>query len=151
MRTPILFSLPGTIAPADYPTLVSSIDIAPTILAAAGISKPAVDAGGELCSQVTGRSRITSTRTARSFGEIFAHNVADIDDPAASLEYRWCVDRQLEADPAGQAAQDAELYDVLADPFERHNQARSQPQIVRALTEKIDAWWPRRRALQPRS
>jgi arylsulfatase A-like enzyme len=161
VRTPILFSLPGTIAPADYPTVVSSIDIAPTILAAAGIAKPAAMPGVNLLSvmgnrvDLAGMARIppgSRDRQRAVFGEIFAHNVADIDDPTASLEYRWCVDGNWKLILPAKRPENAELYDVVADPFERHNQARSQPQIVRALTEKIDAWWPaRRRALPPRS
>ena len=84
VRTPILVSLPGTIAPADYPSLVSSVDIAPTILAAAGISKPPSMPGVNLFQVLADRGHLTRTTV---FGEIFAHNVADIDDPAASLEY----------------------------------------------------------------
>ncbi|HEX4070423.1 MAG TPA: sulfatase [Planctomycetaceae bacterium] len=139
VRTPILVSLPGTIAPADYPSLVSSVDFAPTILAAAGISKPPSMPGVNLFQVLADRGRLARTTV---FGEIFAHNVADIDDPAASLEYRWCVDRNWKLILRANRPQDAELYDVLADPFERHNQARLQPQILRALSEEIDAWWP---------
>jgi arylsulfatase A-like enzyme len=150
VRTPILVSLPGTIAPADYPTLVSSIDIAPTILAAAGISKPPSMPGVNLFQVLADRGHLARTTV---FGEIFSHNVADIDDPAASLEYRWCVDRNWKLILPANRSQGAELYDVLADPFERHNQIRSQPQVLRRLSEEIEAWWPvgRSRVVEPRS
>jgi len=36
----------------------------------------------------------------------------------------------------------SELYDVLADPTEEKNLAADKPEIVKALTAKLDAWWP---------
>jgi len=39
-RTPIMFRWPGDVKPADRPELCSSIDIVPTILAAAGVDIP---------------------------------------------------------------------------------------------------------------
>lgn len=36
---------------------------------------------------------------------------------------------------------EVELYDVAADPDEDHNVAGVHPDIVRDLTESLDAWW----------
>jgi arylsulfatase A-like enzyme len=40
LRTPIMLRLPGKIEPAKYETLVSSVDLAPTILHACGLTPP---------------------------------------------------------------------------------------------------------------
>ncbi len=138
VRTPILVSMPGTIAPADYPTLISSIDIAPTILAAAGLSKPPSMPGLNLLQVIAERGR--STREA-VFGEIFAHDVVDIDDPIPGLRYRWCVERNWKLILPVDRRQPAELYDVVADPSERRNRAAERPAVVRTLTDELDGWW----------
>ena len=138
VRTPILVSLPGTIAPAEYPTLVSSIDIAPTILAAAGVSKTSAMPGLNLLEVIADHGR--SARTA-VFGEIFDHNVVDIDDPIPGLRYRWCVDRNWKLILPVNRRQPAELYDVIADPSEQHNRAAKRAEIVQKLTEELDGWW----------
>ncbi len=43
---------------------------------------------------ICSKSLPTVGRTSRTavFGEIFNHDVANIDDPAAGLQFRWCVD-----------------------------------------------------------
>jgi arylsulfatase A-like enzyme len=139
IRTPILVSLPGTILPADYPTLVSSIDLVPTILAAAGLPKTSAMPGLNLFDVIAAGGHTARTTV---YGEIFAHNVADIDDPAAGLEFRWCIDRNWKLIQPAKREETAELYDVVADPFEHHNRAADQPERVRALTRELDAWWP---------
>jgi uncharacterized sulfatase len=138
VRTPILVSMPGTIAPADDPTLVSSVDVAPTILAAAGLSKTPAMPGLNLLKVIAEHGRCARTAV---FGEIFNHDVVDIDDPVGGLQYRWCVDRNWKLILPVHRRETAELYDVLADPFERHNRAAEQPAVVRALTEKLNEWW----------
>src|SRR5580704_2735518 len=138
VRTPILVSMPGTIAPADYPTLVSSIDIAPTVLAAAGLPKRKTMPGLNLLEVIAEHGHTTRTTV---FGEIFDHIVVDIDDPIAGLQFRWCVDGNWKLILPTDHPQASELYDVLADPLERQNQAAAQPEIVRKLTEELDEWW----------
>jgi uncharacterized sulfatase len=81
-----------------------------------------------------------SARTA-VFGEIFDHNVVDIDDPIPGLRYRWCVDRNWKLILPVNRRQPAELYDVIADPSEQHNRAAKRAEIVQKLTEELDGWW----------
>lgn len=137
VRTPILLSMPGTIAPGDYSTLVSSIDIAPTILSAAGLSKTPSMPGLNLLDVIARRG--AGPRTA-VFGEIFDHNVVDVDVPAAGLQFRWCIDRNWKLILPANWPDGAELYDVLADPFERSNRAAAEPEIVRRLTSELENW-----------
>jgi arylsulfatase A-like enzyme len=138
LRTPIIVKWPGKIRPASSDRPVLSIDLAPTILAAAGL-KPAPDMQGvnllDECA-VAGRNTI--------FGEILTHNAVDIHRPAASLRYRWAVSDHLKLIlPARQNTPDAtaELYDLVADPYEANNIAASNPAEVDRLTKLIDAWW----------
>ena len=127
VRTPILVSLPGTIAPADLPTLVSSIDIAPTVLAAAGVREVPALPGLNLLPVIARGG--TSPRTS-VFGEVYEHNVADIDNPVASLRFRWCVDRNWKLILPVNRAQPPELYDVWLDPLERRDRAAERPEIA---------------------
>ena len=74
------------------------------------------------------------------FGEIYAHDVADIDRPEPGLEYRWCItgDWKLVESADGQVK---ELYQVTADPREQNDLAVVQPQRVKELSERIKAAW----------
>jgi arylsulfatase A-like enzyme len=136
VRTPILLRWPGRIRPATLDVPVSSIDLAPTILAACGL-KPTADMHGvNLLDVCAGRA---PDREA-IFGEVFEHDVVDVDNPAKSLQYRWTVSGRwkLILPVRGEAA---ELYDIVADPHERRDLAADEPQTVRHLSERIEHWW----------
>jgi uncharacterized sulfatase len=138
VRSPMLVRWPGRIEPAKYDALVSTIDFAPTVYAAAGVDAPAGLPGLNLLEVC--RERGKSDRH-RLFGEIFEHDVADIDDPAKSLLFRWTIDRdwKLILPTAGGAA---ELYQLVNDPYEKQNVAADHPDMVGRLSKSIDAWWP---------
>ncbi len=147
LRTPILIKWPGNVTPAKFDTPVSSLDIAPTILAACGITPDETLPGLNLLEIAKNGGR--SDRQAL-FGEVFDHDVADIDQPAASLQYRWTLSESrwklILPNAAGTPERPTipampELYDVLADPQETKNFAAEQPERVVALTKSIDAWW----------
>jgi uncharacterized sulfatase len=141
IRTPIIIRWPAGIKPLrDDTTPVSSIDIVPTILQACEIEAP---------KELPGISLLANEKSQqRRFlhGEIFEHDVVDIDKPAAGLMYRWCIDFQergkslpkliLSAD-----GKTAELYDVQADPREEHDLATKMPERVKALRQELDHWW----------
>jgi uncharacterized sulfatase len=142
LRAPILLRWPGHVPAGRFETPVSSIDIAPTILTACGIVPPSDLPGRDLIA--IAKQGGQSDRTAL-FGEIFAHDVDDIDDPAKSLEYRWTLSEgrwKLIVPTANDAS--LELYDVLADPTETVNLAAQHPDRVRTLTKSLDQWWPGR-------
>ena len=138
VRTPILVSMPGTVAVGNYATLVSSIDIAPTVLAAAGLEKPATLPGLNLLQVVADGGRTSRTAV---FGEIFSHDVAHIDDPAAGLQFRWCVDGRWKLIQPFRRHEKPDLYDILADPFESKNLAEARPDIVDKLGAELNGWW----------
>lgn len=143
IRTPIMVRWPAGIKPErDDQTLVSSIDLAPTILEACGVKAP---------SKLPGVSLLRANKqhlAAREylFGEIFEHDVVDIDKPAAGLMYRWCIDARqpgstlpkliLSAD-----GKQAELFDVKTDPTEDRDLATKEPERVSSLRLELDRWW----------
>jgi arylsulfatase A-like enzyme len=138
LRTPILVSMPGTVAVGNSATLVSSIDIAPTVLAAAGLERPETLPGLNLLQVVADGGRTSRTAV---FGEIFNHDVANIDDPAAGLQFRWCIDGRWKLIEPFRRHEKPDLYDVLADPFESKNLAEGHPDIVDKLSAELNGWW----------
>jgi arylsulfatase A-like enzyme len=153
VRQPILFSWPGVIKPGKRgEQLCSSIDIVPTLLSAAGTKSPKPLPGIDLLPVL--RSGQPASRDI-VFGETFAHDVADLNDPQASLVYRWVVEGKwkllLTYDGAVSAryAKDnprselrPQLFDLLADPHENRNLASAQPAVVARLAGKLEQWWP---------
>lgn len=135
LRTPIMFRWPGKVTPVrDEAKLVSSIDLAPTLLAACKVPVPENLPGKDLLAGSEPGSH------ERLFGEIFDHDVADIDRPAASLQFRWTVDEKWKLIlPHGEAK--PELYEIRTDPWEKNNVAGEHPDVVSDLTAKINAWW----------
>ena len=151
-RQPILFSWPGVIQPGDRKEqLCSSIDIVPTALAAAGLEAPAGLPGLNLLPILK-----SGAPTARQevFGETFAHDVAEIDNPEATLLYRWVIegrwkllltyDGKLDgyASSHPRTEKRPQLFDLLADPHEDQNLAKANPEIVTRLAARLQEWWP---------
>lgn len=136
LRTPILIRWPDHFAPQRIETPVSSIDLVPTILAATGSTSKDTFPGVDLAKVASGQS---DRRTL--FGATFDHDVANIERPEASLQYRWCRDNQWKLILPQDAVSSPELYDLSNDPREEINLAPSNSVIVGQLTSKIDTWW----------
>ena len=153
VRTPILFSWPGKLKPADRPELVSSIDLVPTMLTAANARQPEDLPGLDLWDSLTEGDPIDRDAI---FGEGFAHDIADIENPEASLLYRWCIagkwkllltydgeaHRYRKSHP--RTVKGPQLFDLEADPDELSNLAAQHPEIVERLSKQIAAWYPLR-------
>ncbi len=139
LRTPIMLRWPGRIEPRkDEKTPTLSIDLVPTILAACGLSPNAEMQGVNLLDSGALAARNTI------FGEIFEHNAVDIHDPVSSLKYRWCIKgdwKLILPDTANVPDGQVELYNVVADPFEKKNKAQAEPDRVARLRGLIDNWW----------
>ncbi len=151
VRTPILLSWPGRIPPGQREELVSSIDLVPTMLSATGAEIPESLPGLDLLPVVRDGQRLARDTI---FGESFAHDIADVEHPEASLLFRWCIEGRwkLLLSYDGQANRYAvvhksddpgpQLYDLLADPHETKNVIEMHPSVGQRLARKIAAWWP---------
>ncbi len=134
VRTPIMIAWPGKIAARrDENTLVSSIDIAPTILQLCGAPVPANLPGVNLLDD-----QALAKRTS-IFGEIYDHDVADVDHPTKSLLYRWIIQGDWKLIVPVDPNKPTELYNLLQDPHEQHPVA--DPSRTDQLRQELDAWW----------
>ena len=147
-RTPIMFRWKGTIPPADRPELCSSIDFVPTVLAAAEATGPHDFPGLNLLPQLKSGKKIERNIL---FGESFAHDIADIENPQASLLYRWVIrghnkllltydgaPGKMKYPPHGGEPQ---LFDLKKDATEKVNLAEKNPDKVRQLSALLDSWY----------
>lgn len=138
VRTPIMIRWPGKVKPSSSEALVQSIDLAPTILAAAGVQPTRDMPGMNLLDPAAVAKRDTL------FGEIFLHTAVDLADPAKNLRYRWVIERNwklIVPHPANEPKAEVMLFDLATDPHETANLAGKHPDRVASLTKKLDAWW----------
>ncbi len=138
LRTPIMVRWPSKVAPQKSPYLASSIDLAPTLLTAAGIKVAPGMSGLNLLDAAA-----VAKRTA-IFGECFTHNSMNLNRPADSLRYRWVIEGEWKLIvPALRNEPNAvvELYQLSVDPREEKNLAKAEPARVARLTAQLDAWW----------
>ncbi|MCP5118591.1 MAG: sulfatase [bacterium] len=153
IRTPIIVNWPGKVAPGrDDKSLAGSIDLAPTILRAAGIEPPSEMPGINL------RDTQSLTQRKALFGALFAHTAVDLHNPAANLKYRTIVrtdgwklilphtaNRDVVLTNSGKLGDwvgyEPELYNVLEDPHEEENRAAEHPEIVTQLRGELLQWW----------
>lgn len=144
---------PGRVAPGrDDTTLASSVDIVPTVLAAAGVEPPENLSGVDLLNEAarSGRDRV--------FGATFAHTAVDIASPVANLKYRSVVREDgwklilpyvpnqdvtlmIRGTIADWMRFDPELYDLAEDPLETADLAEERPELVEALHASLQEWW----------
>lgn len=151
-RTPVMVRWPGKVKPRrDDRTLVSSIDIAPTVFAACGVRSEHLLPGLNLLDPGA------LARRESVFGATFLHTLVDIHNPVANLKYRWVIRGRWKlidvyrpnltlpfmgnALPVGWPEAPV-LYDILADPREQKDLAARQPEIVRSLKQELNRWWP---------
>ncbi len=153
IRTPIFFRWPKTLEPKDRPELVSSIDLFPTIVAAAGARMPYDLPGLNLLPELKSQAPIDRQHI---LGEGFAHDIADIRNPNASLLYRWTIEgrwkllltydgevnRYQSTHP--RTEERPQLFDLMADPHENENLAAKYPDVVARLAQNITRWYPTR-------
>jgi uncharacterized sulfatase len=148
VRTPIIIRWPGRVAPRrDDRTLATSIDLAPTILAACGIRSSV---------SLPGINLLAPSQRNKIFGGIFVHTSMDINHPVKNLKYRWVVrDRWKMIDPyppnlalplwenqpASAWGHKPELYDVVTDPHEKNDLSVARPELVRSLQGELNRWW----------
>ena len=140
LRTPITVRWPGHVKPGvDDTHPVSSIDLVPTILTAAGLKPTKAMKGVNLLDPAAVAKRDTL------YGTCYTHNAVDIHNPARNIRWRWILAdgwKLILPDTANEPGAAVELYHIARDPEEKENLASTNPARVADLTKKLDAWWP---------
>lgn len=151
VRTPIMLCWPGRIVPEVRPEIVSSIDLVPTMLAAVAVEPPHALPGKNLLPVLAGQRPLDRDAI---FGESFAHDVADVNNPQATLLYRWVIQGRWKLiltydgevprlkSVHAHVERQPQLFDLLADPHEQENLAAGHPELLEELAGKIASWWP---------
>jgi len=151
VRTPVMLSWPGHIPPGERDEIVSSIDLFPTMLAAAGQDAPADLPGANLLPIVEGTK---SLKRNTIYGEALAHDVVDLDNPQTSLLHRWVIQDRwkliltYDGEMSGryrpvysEVERRPQLFDLLQDPHERENLASRRSDLTTKLAGLIGDWW----------
>lgn len=120
LRVPFILWGRGVPAGVVDPSLVSTIDIAPTLLAAAGLPVPAA---------MEGRNVLQPPTVQWSKQRIFAQ----YRDALYSIR---TPRHKLIRGRGGRL----ELYDLVADPRERRNLAGARPELTAELAAELEAW-----------
>ncbi len=122
----------------DTEHLASTIDLWPTLASLLGTQPPADLSGIDLTNDTAVKARSTI------FGEQYNHDIASVDAPTRSLEYRWIIEgnwKLIDPDPRNVPDAIPELYDVYNDPSESQNLADGNPERVINLMKQLDEWW----------
>ena len=132
IRTPIMYKWAGKIKPKmDKETIVSSIDMIPTVLDILDMDKPANLPGISVLDKKALNER------KGIFGEVYAH---DFDTIENSMFYNMAIFppyKIIVPDPVRKKGEVVQLFNIDEDPFEENNIAENHPEIVKELQEKI--------------
>ena len=152
IRTPILIRWDGMIQQAQHDALVSSIDIVPTLLAAAGADIPNENPlpGINLLPIATDAEKIPADRPV--FGGIYPGDARSLGSPEIDIAYRWIRQGQFKLivphlhgseKPWGDYLQKNALYDLALDPHEQNNliESPSHQESIARLSALLDEWW----------
>src|SRR5262249_9286415 len=140
IRTPLLLRWPGRTRAGRYNDLVTTVDVAPTVLRACGVKVPPPMTGLSLLDAAAGKGRLPREAV---FGEIYRHAATNLAKHRLGMTYRWGREGDwkliLPAD-----GKNVELFHVARDPHEKTNLAKAEPDRVKHLTARIEKWWAAR-------
>ena len=136
IRTPIMFKWPGYINPKmDSTSLISSVDIAATTLAAVGLKPLSQTEGINVLDQKKLESR------KKIFSVDFSHDMVHVDQPKQSLEHSIIITNPWKLIlPQSDQDQKVQLYHIYNDPLEKENLADKNPRIVKKLKTQLEKW-----------
>ncbi len=137
VRTPVILKWPGKIKPGSHADLVSTVDLAPTILAACGVKPTGPMSGENLLDVAMGKGKLTRDAV---FGEIYLHDCVKVGQPSLSLTHRWVRQGNWKL-IVNQKNGKAELYDLAKDPQEKKDLAATEAERVTRLRGVLDRWW----------
>src|SRR5262249_6997168 len=119
-----------------YNDLVSTVDVAPTILRACGVEVPRPMRGLSLLDAAAGKGRLKRTAV---FGEIYRHAARDLGKHRLDMTYRWVREGGWKLILPADGSR-PELYNLARDPHEKNNLAKAHPERVKQLTRLIERW-----------
>jgi uncharacterized sulfatase len=138
VRTPIIFRRPGWIPPSRHTELISTIDLAPTILAACGSAIPKEMPGLNLLPLMRYGQAL---KRHEVYGEIYLHDCVELGKPKLSVTHRWVRRDDWKLIVATKPESDPELYEVNNDPHEQHNLASQNRERVSELSGLLNQRW----------
>ncbi len=147
LRTPIMLRWDGVISASKQEGLVSSIDLFPTILEAAGVTKNFSTPGISLIPAALGKTPRDPNRPA--FGGIYPGDASVLGNPSADIAYRWVRQGDFKLivpsspNAWGDYLTEPALYDLKNDPLETKNLSNSRVHKDRfaKLMRLLDDWW----------
>jgi uncharacterized sulfatase len=135
LRTPLILNWPGTLpARMDTTTLVSSVDIVPTLLTLADANVPDILPGINLMDKTARQGR------EMIFAENYAHDFTTTDSSileSVVLSGPW---KLIQFEDAEEDAKKTELYNLYADPGEVKEVGAQFPEERDRLEEMILNW-----------
>lgn len=152
-RTPIMIRWPKQLTARTYQSPISSIDLMPTLLAACDQKIPERLPGRNLLPYLDETKPTSELDQRPILGESFAHDVADINNPQATLLYRWVILDQWKLlltydgkvnryNPVHLRENiGPQLYHLGDDPHENKNVAADHPDKVKQMASLIQDWW----------
>jgi arylsulfatase A-like enzyme len=137
IRTPLILHWPGKIASGrDERAIVSSIDVAPTVLNACGAPAAPSMPGLNLLAPPVKRQLLTRV----VYGESFAHDVASLARPDQGLEHRWLATNRWKL-IFDQKSGQQELFDLTSDSGEQKNVVKEHSEVASEFVEHLNSWW----------
>jgi len=143
VRSPILIRWDGVVAATTHSEIVSSVDIVPTLLEAAGLSESARDGmpGVNLLGELDPDRAV--------FGEIYPGDASVLGHPERDIAYRWVRKGDFKLivthgrKPWGGYLEGDALFDVTEDPGEKRNLIGDSGHSENAgeLRDLLDRWW----------
>ncbi|MBI9072953.1 MAG: sulfatase-like hydrolase/transferase [Melioribacteraceae bacterium] len=149
IRTPIMLNWQGKIEPKNDPNFAHSIDLFPTIAAAAGIKAPEGLPGINLLDEKARNERKIV------FGSVHSSHNISLENPDSTLQYLWGIegdwklliryhgmDKTKYKRTHNWDTAPVRLYNLAEDPHEENEVSEQFPEIVERLKAKIEAWHP---------
>jgi arylsulfatase A-like enzyme len=138
LRVPLIVVPPAGEAfrPGRVSTLVSTVDLLPTVLDLAGLDAPSGLEGRSLVGLLSGRGE--------GRDRVYATYVREADRPTLAVR-----DARFKLIDRGGNPPRSELYDLTADPHERHDLAAERAEVASRRAAELRAWYagrPRRLA-----
>ena len=144
LRTPILIRWDGHVSPAQYQSLVRTVDLVPTVLSAVGLSS-------EVTPRMHGLDLMPTALAGESppdrpaFGAIYPNDAVVLGQPSRHVRGRWVREGDFKLVVPGPAtpALSRALFDLASDPEERSNLAAdpAQTERIAAMHALLDQWW----------